>query len=69
MRKFKWSMVIQFALIAIGLIAGLYFSFMANQKHAVMGHGMLDTHTSKHQDSIDISNDSIIPEIVNLEVT
>lgn len=68
MRNLKLSTFIQFTLIAFGLTIGVYFSIKGSQKQAI-GHSKSIAHTTMHHDYLDISNDSIIPELRKLEVT
>jgi len=67
MKRLKWSIVFQGVIIIIGLIIGMHFSLKSNQLHTEL-YKEISFHASMHHGSMDISGDSIIPEIQNLKV-
>lgn len=68
MIKSNMRTVIQPVLIVLGITAGLYFSIKSTGMHAA-AHMNNDFHTSMKHSQLNISSDSIIPEIITLEVT
>lgn len=67
MKILKWSKGFQFILIALGVTIGIHFSMKSNQRHAESHEGII-FHASMDHGYIDMSSDSIIPEIKKLKV-
>ena len=67
MRQPEPKAIIQFILIALGVGIGIYFSNRSNIVHE-NAHKDFGSHTAMIHRYLDISNDTIIPEIINLEV-
>ncbi|MBL4710342.1 MAG: hypothetical protein JKY48_18075 [Flavobacteriales bacterium] len=68
MGKLKWPTVFQFMLLTLGFIVGIYFSMKSNRQHSE-SHKGIEFHAPMNYGFIDISSDSIIPELKNLKVT
>lgn len=63
------SSFFQLLIIAIGLLFGAYFSNKAFLLHQQSEHEIPIIHTTMDHGNMDVSRDSIIPEIVKLEIT
>ena len=68
MKKVVGSPFFQIKVIGLGLVFGIYFSFKVNNDHKNID-GVLDHHATMDHSIIDISNDSIIPEIQQVKVS
>jgi len=64
----KSESIIQICIILFGLGFGAHFSKVAYLEHEKLGHSELQAHKEMDHGSIDVSNDNLIPEIVDLKV-
>ena len=67
MKTLKWSTLFQCIIITLGLTIGTFFSIKSKQLHA-QSHIGIALHAPMDHGFIDISRDSIIPELNNLTV-
>ena len=68
MKTLKLQTIFQLTLIILGITIGVYFSIKSNQAHAET-HDNIKYHPPMKHGYLDISNDSIIPELHKLEIT
>ena len=64
----KSEQLIQGIIILIGLGIGAYFSNISYLEHKKLGHSDLKAHTEMDHGLLDISNESIIPQIEDLQL-
>lgn len=64
----KWQTLLQGGVIVAGLAVGAYFSNISYQQHEQLGHGDLQAHKAMNHGNLDISNDSILPNISDFQV-
>lgn len=64
----KWQMLLQVAIIFAGLFVGAHFSKISYQQHEELGHTDLRAHKAMSHGTLDVSQDSILPQIELLEV-
>lgn len=67
MRTSNRATLFQGLVIALGVSIGIYFSIRSDNTHDEQ-HKNLVSHSSMNHGLIEISNDSIIPEIENVEI-
>lgn len=64
----KRESIIQIFIIILGLFVGAHFSKISYQQHEQLGHSDLKAHVGMSHGILDISSDSIYPEIEQLEI-
>ena len=62
----KWESIVQVFIIIIGLFVGIHFSKIAYQAHEKLGHADLKGHVAMNHGILDISQDTILPQIEKL---
>lgn len=62
----KWESIIQVSIILTGLFIGAHFSKISYQEHEKLGHADLKGHVAMNHGILDISQDSILPQIEKL---
>ncbi|MDN5215075.1 hypothetical protein QQ020_23540 [Fulvivirgaceae bacterium BMA12] len=67
MKKLNGQTTCQLLMILLGVGVGAYFSNKVNDTHGGLKADLL-THSNMHHGSIDISQDAVIPRIVNIEL-
>lgn len=67
MKKSNWATLFQVLVITLGVSIGIFFSIRSNSIHNEE-HGNLVSHSGMDHGLIEVGNDSIIPEIENVEV-
>ena len=65
----KKSQILQLGIIALGLIIGGYFSRRNFALHQKEEHGFSIVHSNMSHGILDVSQDSIVPAIIALELT
>ena len=68
MKTLKWPTAFQYIIVTLGFTIGIYFSMKSNQVHSE-SHKEIAFSTPICHGFINISSDSIIPQIRNLKVT
>lgn len=63
--KLNWNITLQILFVFFGLAAGVYFSNLSIGSH---DESHLNAHSGMDHGFLDVGNDSIIPEIVNIEM-
>lgn len=64
----KAHKVLQIGIITVGVLLGAYFSNLSYSLHEKDTHTELSSHSNMTHGIIDVTNDSIIPQIVKLEI-
>ena len=68
MMKKKKESFIQLFIIGLGLFIGVYFSKISYQEHEKLGHAELQGHQAMSHGNYDISQEAVIPKIVDFKV-
>lgn len=68
MKNLKAQLIIQLTIIVLGIGIGLHFSMKSTSSHAAT-HLNTESHSTMNHGLLDISSDSIIPQIQKLKIT
>ena len=64
----KQESFIQLVIIGLGLFIGVYFSKISYQEHEKLGHAELQGHQAMSHGNYDISQEAVIPKIMDFKV-